>query len=138
MEFVCHFENTIVKRLGFSQSATFVFQIGWNCPVSCSWDMKTLSGARLGPTKEQWQTWGRKAPSLAGLPPGMRAVTLTPLPSMYSTRPCCLVQSITRHTCPNPHLGAWNCLPHSIHIALSGSMSSTYQQSSNLGWWHIN
>ena len=25
--------------------------------------------------------------------------------SMYGTRPCCLVQAITRHTCPDPHLG---------------------------------
>ena len=31
---------------------------------------------------------------------------------MYGTRPCCLVQAITRHTCPDPHLGSWNCLPH--------------------------
>ena len=32
---------------------------------------------------------------------------------MYSTRPCCLVQAITRHTCLDPHLGSWNCLnPH--------------------------
>ena len=25
---------------------------------------------------------------------------------MYGTRPWCLVQAITRHTCPDPHLGS--------------------------------
>ena len=25
---------------------------------------------------------------------------------MYGTRPCCLVQAISRHTCPDPHLGS--------------------------------
>ena len=27
-----------------------------------------------------------------------------PLSPMYSTRPCCLVQAITWHTCPDPDL----------------------------------
>ena len=36
---------------------------------------------------------------------------------MYGTRPCCLVQAITRHACLDPHLGSWNCLPHQAHIA---------------------
>ena len=34
---------------------------------------------------------------------------------MYGTRPCCLVQAITRHTCPDPHLGSWNCFTHQAH-----------------------
>ena len=51
---------------------------------------------------------------------------------MYGTRPCCLVQAITRHTCPDPHLGSWNCLPHQAHIAPSEPMSSTDQQGSSL------
>ena len=38
---------------------------------------------------------------------------------MYGTRAWCLVQAITRHTCPDPHLGSWNCFPHQAHIALS-------------------
>ena len=29
---------------------------------------------------------------------------LQPLSLMYRTRPCCLVQDITRHTCPDPDL----------------------------------
>ena len=53
--------------------------------------------------------------------------------SMYGTRPCCLVQAITRHTCPGPHLGSWNCLPHQAHIALSEPMSSIDQQGLSLG-----
>ena len=52
---------------------------------------------------------------------------------MYGTRPCCLVQAITRHTCPDPHLGSWNCLPHQAHIALSEPMSSIDQQGSSHG-----
>ena len=52
---------------------------------------------------------------------------------MYSTRPCCLVQAITRHTCPDPHLGSWNCLPHQAHIVPSEPMSSIDQQGSSLG-----
>ena len=52
---------------------------------------------------------------------------------MYGTRPWCLVQAITRHTCPDPHLGSWNCLPHQAHIAPSEPMSSVDQQGSNLG-----
>ena len=51
---------------------------------------------------------------------------------MYGTRPWCLVQAITRHTCPDPHLGSWNCLPHHSHIAPSEPMSSTDQQGSSL------
>ena len=51
---------------------------------------------------------------------------------MYGTRPCCLVQAIIRHTCPDPHLGSWNCLPHQAHIAPSKMMSSIDQQSSSL------
>ena len=53
-----------------------------------------------------------RLPVSARLPSGGRAATLTPLSSMYSTRPCCLVQAITRHLCPDSHLGSWNCLPH--------------------------
>ena len=37
-----------------------------------------------------------------------------------------------RHTCPDPHLGSWNCLPHQAHIALSEPMSSTDKQGSSL------
>ena len=51
---------------------------------------------------------------------------------MYGTRPWCLVQAITRHTCPDPHLGSWNCLPHQAHIAPSEPMSSIDQQGSSL------
>ena len=52
---------------------------------------------------------------------------------MYGTRPCRLVQAITRHTCPDPHLGSWNCLPHQAHIAPSEPMSSIDQKGSSLG-----
>ena len=52
---------------------------------------------------------------------------------MYGSRPCSLVQAITRHKCPDPHLGSWNCLPHQAHIAPSESMSSIDQQGSSLG-----
>ena len=43
---------------------------------------------------------------------------------MYGTWPWCLVQAITRHTCPDPHLVSWNCLPHQAHIAPSEPMNS--------------
>ena len=62
----------------------------------------------------------------------VRSVTLQTEP-MYGTRPCCLVQAITRHTCPDPHLGSWNCLPHQAHIAPSEPMSSIDQQGLSLG-----
>ena len=52
---------------------------------------------------------------------------------MYGTRLWCLVQAITWHTCPDPHLGSWNCLPHQAHIAPSEPMSSIDQQGSSLG-----
>ena len=52
---------------------------------------------------------------------------------MYGTRPWCLVQAITRHTCPDPHLGSWNCLPYQAHIAPSEPMSSIDKQGSSLG-----
>ena len=52
---------------------------------------------------------------------------------IYGTRPCCLVQAITRHTCPDPHLGSWNCLAHQAHIASSELLSSIDQQGSSLG-----
>ena len=52
---------------------------------------------------------------------------------MYGTRPWCLVQAMTRHTCPDPHLGSWNCLPYQAHIAPSETMSSIDQQGSSLG-----
>ena len=52
---------------------------------------------------------------------------------MYGTRPWCLVQTITRHTCPDPDLGSWNCLPYQAHIAPSWPMSSIDQQVSSLG-----
>ena len=52
---------------------------------------------------------------------------------MYGNRPCCLVQAITRHTCPDPHLGSWNCLPHQDRIAPSEPMNSIEQQGSSLG-----
>ena len=51
---------------------------------------------------------------------------------MYGTRPWCLVQAITRHTCPDPHLGSWNCLPHHALIAPYEPMSSIDQQGSSL------
>ena len=51
---------------------------------------------------------------------------------MYGTRRWCLVQAITRHTCPDPHLGSWNCLPLQAHIAPSEPMSSIDQQGSSL------
>ena len=34
----------------------------------------------------------------------LRVCELQPLSLMYSTRPCCLLQTITRHTCPDPDL----------------------------------
>ena len=40
----------------------------------------------------------------------LRVGELQPLSLMYSTRPCCLVQAITQHTCPDPDLDSWNCL----------------------------
>ena len=72
-------------------------------------------------------------PVSAGLPPGGPAATLTPLQPMYGTRPCCLVQAITRHTCPDPHLWSWNYLAHQAHIELSETMSSIDEQGSSLG-----
>ena len=62
----------------------------------------------------------------------VRRVDLQKKP-MYGTIPCCLVQGITRHTCPSPHLGSWNYLPHPAHIAPSEPMSSIDQQGSSLG-----
>ena len=56
---------------------------------------------------------------------------------IYGTRPCCRVQAITRHTCPDPHLGSWNCLPHQAHIAPSEPMSSIDQLGSSLGSFSI-
>ena len=44
----------------------------------------------------------------------VRGVALQKKP-MYGTRPCCLVQAITRHTYPDPYLGSWNCMPHQAH-----------------------
>ena len=52
---------------------------------------------------------------------------------MYGTRPCCLVQVITRHMCPDQELGSWNCLHPQAHIAPSERMSSIDQQGSSLG-----
>ena len=43
------------------------------------------------------------------------------------------VHAANWHTCPDPHLGSWNCLPHQAHIALSEPMSSTDKQGSSLG-----
>ena len=37
------------------------------------------------------------------------------------------------HTCPDPHFGSWNCLPHQAHIALSELLSCTDKQGSSLG-----
>ena len=62
----------------------------------------------------------------------VRSVALQKEP-MYGTRPCCPVQAITRHTCPDPYLGSWNCLAHQAHIAPSEPMSSIDQQGSSLG-----
>ena len=62
-----------------------------------------------------------------------RVAELQPLSPMYSTRPCCLVQTITRRTCADQNLDSWNCLAHLTYIALNGSMSSTDQQGSSLG-----
>ena len=42
----------------------------------------------------------------------LRVGELQPLSPMYSTRPCCLVEAITRHTRPDPNLDSWYCLPH--------------------------
>ena len=58
----------------------------------------------------------------------------------YSTAPADRVmffdmdmeRSVNWHTCPDPHLGSWNCLPHQAHIALSEPMSSTDKQGSSL------
>ena len=44
-----------------------------------------------------------------------------------------LGQTKNWHTCPDPHLGSWNCLPHQAHIALSEPMSSTDKLGSSLG-----
>ena len=48
----------------------------------------------------------------------VRGVALQKKP-MYGTRPCRLVQAITRNTCLDPHLGSGNCLTHQAHIAPS-------------------
>ena len=47
-----------------------------------------------------------------------RVGKLQPLSLMYSTRPCCLVQAITRHTCPDPDLDSWICflIRHTLHL----------------------
>ena len=63
------------------------------------------SGIRAGWDIDQWQIRGWKGPHL-------RVGELQPLSPMYCTRPCCLVQAISRYTCPDPYLGSWNCLPH--------------------------
>ena len=65
------------------------------------------------------ETWWRNG-SLTGL-------------GHQSDFPLCLVQAITRHTCPDPHLGSWNCLPHQALIALTEPMSSIDSQGSSLG-----
>ena len=57
----------------------------------------------------------------------LRVGELQPLSPMNSTRLWCLVQAMTRHICPDPDLGSWNCLAHKIHIALGRSMSSIDQ-----------
>ena len=44
-----------------------------------------------------------------------------------------LCMALDRHTCPDPHLGSWNFLPHQAHIAPSEPMSSIDQQVSGLG-----
>ena len=51
---------------------------------------------------------------------------------MYGTRPCCLVQAITWHMCPEPCLGPWNYLAHQAHITPSEPMSNINQQGSSL------
>ena len=63
----------------------------------------------------------------------VRSVALQKEP-MYGTRPCCLLQAITQHTCSDPHLGSWNCLAHQAHIAPSELTSSIDQQGSSLGF----
>ena len=65
-------------------------------------------GIRVGWGIEYWYIRSRKAPNLGHL----RVGELQSLSPLYSTRPCCLVQAITRHTCPDPNLDSWNCLPH--------------------------
>ena len=67
-----------------------------------------------------------------------RIITTTEVPAdflepMHGTRPWCLVQAITRHTCPDPDLGSWNCYPYQTHIAPSEPMSRIDQQGSSLG-----
>ena len=47
-----------------------------------------------------------RPPVSAGPSSGGRAATLIPLSPMYSTRPCCLVQAIIWHLCPDPDLGS--------------------------------
>ena len=55
----------------------------------------------------------RVLPASAGPPSGGRTATLTPLSPMYSTRPWCLVQAITRHLYPDPYLKLLGSLdPH--------------------------
>ena len=45
---------------------------------------------------------------------------------MYGTRPWCLVQAITRHTCRDPHLGSWNSMSWlKIHYCPEGLSSRT-------------
>ena len=68
----------------------------------------------------------------ARVPSGRRAALLIPLSPMYSTRPCCLVEAITRHPCLDPDLSSWYSLAHQAHIALSEAMSNIEQQGSSL------
>ena len=44
-----------------------------------------------------------RPPTLAGPPSAGELQLLSP---MYGARPCCLVQAITRHTCPDLDLGS--------------------------------
>ena len=46
-----------------------------------------------------------RPPASTGPPSGGQTTTLKPLSPMYSTRPCFLLQAITRHPCPDPDLG---------------------------------
>ena len=86
----------------FYSPADWAFR-NWSLTTWCSWVFKCTSQSVLGRSQEL----------------------------MYDTRPWWLVQAITRHTCPDPHLGSWNCLPHQAHIAPSEPMSSIDQQGSS-------
>ena len=73
--------------------------------------------------RNQEQTRGRIGPQLR-----LGNLRVGELHFCLLCHPCTALDqasSLNWHTCPDPHLGSWNCLPHQAHIALSEPISST-------------